>query len=786
VQRPSKLRVQRARALRSKRGVSEVLGTILILALTVVLFSSIFFFVSTFPKPASQPAYQFQGQLYYGFATKGAHTWTNVSYLTVTHLGGPVIYAFNTQFYVVSQAHPQNTTVVYTLSSGGLGSSNTASWGTGQVWNLSLVADHLGIPDNITVTVVTGGTVVYRQTLPGTNPTIPPIFDQEGTSPGNPVVSSPFSIFVQISDPFLRTTSTQVYLNITTPGLTCVNPLSAYSSNMTVKLRMAYNSTNGLWFVPGCSASISGTYYVTAWATDSNPIQVQVNSIIFPVSVGSSGGTTGGSSLVLVNILTNTSAPVVGQPITVVVDVTNNGAASGTATVHFGPTASFAPSSSTGTVGAGSTVGFQSTYTPPTTSGTVLLNASATITGLGTGSDSLALTVYPHILLVSYNQPGGIALSKSNESSNLASELAAAGFPFATFVASCTNGSFPAALVTQYFTAGSVVIVDFGTNSTNSGCPAGPSYTSPTGYAHSATYYLENAVAGGTNVWVVGNRAFWSSASLACNTATYSNYLADFGIITTAAGTCATQRTLAASPADYASVTYTSSTSLLAQGISSPISLNGNVTGTAAALATYLSYKTFTPSATGAIGTPFMAVGLNDLGIYYTGTGGAGRGVAIGADPVQFGDAPAGPSWNAIGAAVTYNVMNYLCGLATTAGPTRAGADFGIAGAYLEGSLSHVTPNTFLVNLRSNDASNGVVTVMLVVNGTPALYQGNFVTATAVIGSNGGDSWVALTWQAPKAGSYVFGFVLSSQPADYFTQNNQYNYYVTNLGITFT
>ena len=32
----------------------------------------------------------------------------------------------------------------------------------------------------------------------------------------------------------------------------------------------------------------------------------------------------------------------------------------------------------------------------------------------------------------------------------------------------------------------------------------------------------------------------------------------------------------------------------------------------------------------------------------------------------------------------------------------------------------------------------------------------------------------------------MFSFVLSTSPVDYFTLNNQYNYYVTNLGITFT
>jgi flagellin-like protein len=293
VRRLSKPRLRRARALRGKRGVSEVLGTILILALTVVLFSSIFFFVSTFPKPATQPASQFQGQLYY--VNQGTKTYVN--YLKITHLAGPTIYAFNTQIYVVSQAHPQNTTAIYSLSSGGILGTG-ASWGVGQTWNLSLLStDHLSTPDNITVTVVSQGNVVYRQTLPGTNPTIPPIFEAYGDTPTNPQINATFGIFVEIGDPFLATTSKLVYLNLTTPGLSCGTALTTYPAS-TGEYRFAYNSTTGYWVVSGCSAPTAGTYYVTAWVTDSNPIQVQQNSIIFAIVVGSSssGGGGGGSS----------------------------------------------------------------------------------------------------------------------------------------------------------------------------------------------------------------------------------------------------------------------------------------------------------------------------------------------------------------------------------------------------------------------------------------------------------------------------------------------------------
>ncbi len=302
--------------------MSDVLGTILILALTVTLFSSIFFFVSTFPKPANQPASQFQGQLYYSYATKGTRSWTNVSSLTVTHLGGPTLHNFNTAIYVVSQAHPQNTTVVYSLTSGGLGTSSSTTWVTGQVFNLSLEGDHLVIPDNITVTFVSAGGVVYRQTLPGTNPTIPPIFDNEGTIPGSPVVNSSFTLFVQISDPFLRTTSTKVLLNTTTPGLSCTNPLSAYSSNTTSDLRMTYNSSSGLWIVPKCTATASGTYYVGVWVTDSNPIQVQSSSVIFPLTIG--GG--GCSNTYTATTAYSPSSVSFGTKVTIYLNVTNSNA----------------------------------------------------------------------------------------------------------------------------------------------------------------------------------------------------------------------------------------------------------------------------------------------------------------------------------------------------------------------------------------------------------------------------------------------------------------------------
>jgi hypothetical protein len=769
VQRVSKRRFRaRGSVHGSRRGVSDVIGTILILALTVTLFSSIFFFVNTFPKPAAQSSAQFTGHLFYSYQKGVTHNWTNISSVAITHIGGPTLYNFNTQIYVVSQQHPLNTTLVYTLAMGGL----PTSWGIGQVWNVSLAADHLTTPDNLTVTVLSGGNLEYRQILPGSNPSIPPIFVQWGTIPGSPSVNSAFQIFVQISDPFLSTSSKKVYLNITTVttgGLRC--------GSTTTYLQLNYSSSSGLWILPGCSSASSGTFYVSVSATDSNPIAPLTNSVLFPVTVGTSGSG-GGSSLVAVTIMTNTSAPVVKAPLSVLVLVTNNGQINATATLSFGATlgaGTFNRTSASGTVPAGGSVGFPATFTPSTT-GAVLLNSTATLLG-SSGSATLALTVFPNILLISENVLAGTGPSRTNGSALLASELVSAGIPFTTLFVPCNSQSYPAS-VTSRFTAGTIAIINFGSNSSSSGC-YGPGYN-----ATSPAASITSAFNAGTSFWVVGSRAFAYGAAVAnCETTTFQAYLQVFGLA--ASATTCTVTTGSLSLTSLNPVTYTASSTLLNAGVTAPLGLNGNLTGVSG----YATFRSFTPSTTNNKGTSFLTEGSPTsvtIGSFFTGA--KANAVAMGTDPSQLGVGPsAGASWGAAGTQVTYNVVNYLAKLASKTAPLRSGSDFGIASSYLTASPpSHTTPVSFLMNLRANDATSGILTVQMLVNGVPATYQGSFVTATAIESGNGANSWVTLTWQAPTSGSYVFSFVLSTSPADGFTLNNQYDYYLTNQAIAFS
>jgi len=108
------------------KGVSEIIGTILMLAITVVLFSSIMVFVTNMPTPIMRPTADFLSSV--TFTT----TPTTSGTVTLTHNGGEALNDYETQLLVIV-----NNNVLpapRTMAEGGLGST----WKIGQKWTYTI------------------------------------------------------------------------------------------------------------------------------------------------------------------------------------------------------------------------------------------------------------------------------------------------------------------------------------------------------------------------------------------------------------------------------------------------------------------------------------------------------------------------------------------------------------------------------------------------------------------------------------------------------------------------
>ncbi|MCI4350946.1 MAG: type IV pilin [Thermoplasmata archaeon] len=706
------------------RGVSDVVATILLLALTVTLFASIFFFVNTFPRPPPQPANQFQAQLLYGGAS-GLH----INGITILHLAGPSL-SGGVLFYIQSAQHPTNVPNPFTLAQGLNGST---TWGLGQTWYLNMTGYGLNAPDNISVSVVSTTSLLFRTTLPGANPNVPPTFLATGTSPALPTIGQAIQIQTQIRDDDLRNYS--VMINISQiPGVS--GPGFFLMGYVTALGMYVYNITAG-------TTTQAGTFFVFVNATDKVN---QAGSVAIPVTIVSPTS----SSIITVSLAANPSAPILSTGTTLTSYVTNNGATSLPVTVTF-KAASTTVGSASGSVGGGQTASFSITWTP-TAVGAILLASNVAITGGGTGAASLNLTVFPQILFIAHDQING-QRNTSNESAFLASELTADGVPFTSMFVSCTTNLPSQAAMDAY----GLVIIDFGSASAGS-CKNSPGTT-------------EQAKLQGTSFIIVG-AALFAATSCASYGATF---LTNFGI--KGPGTCTTIVAAATTALTY---TAAAASGLRSDGVPS-LTLNKTISGSNS----FVPYSWFNHGTTN---PAWLKDGSGHAIGSWTITGG-NRFLAVATDPALL-TTPLTPSANvwgtgAAGASVVYNLVGFGTGIASSSTANRGLFDFGVAGAVLVGQHP-ASLTTVYAALRQNGASGATVTATLYVNGAVAVYQGLIVTASATLVSAGDWTYVSLLWQAPAAGTYTLSVVLTIAGVDLYPINNQLPVSLTNLGTTFT
>jgi flagellin-like protein len=383
---------------RRHRGVSDVVATIILLALTVVLFSAIFAFVNTFPAPPAQNSNQFQATLLYQGNASNPGT-TVVGAISILHLAGPSIPGSGL-VYLKSATHPAGPEFANAIAiSAGLNGSG--SWNLGQNWFYKFPSNQWPIlPDNITIYITSGSSLVFSVILPGQTINTPPTVTQTWVVPATPGVGVSFTVYATVAG--------------SVSGLSVSLDLSTVPGAPTGPQPMSQNAA-GQWYlmIPAGDTTTNGTYVGFVHAVNANgqigsgTVNVIVAASTISVTVGfSSYPVVQGSSPTLVATVTYSG---VGAATSVSIAFW---AAQGSTRVYAG----VGPSPVTIT-GAG-TSSYQSTttWTIPYTTLTYTVTASVNVTGVGNAIGTLSFT--PAVPLALYVFLAGTAASTCTNSSS--------------------------------------------------------------------------------------------------------------------------------------------------------------------------------------------------------------------------------------------------------------------------------------------------------------------------------------------------------------------------------
>jgi hypothetical protein len=352
----SNIAIRGRRLGRGRGGVSDIIGTILILAITVILFSSIFFFVSSLPGPTAQSTSQFTASL--GVSSGKTEAFVNISYTT-----GPLLPTASTQIYIISSLHQANFICTPTATAGdpytvGDGLLGAATWSAGQTWSMHLgpasgpspvtlcpgstIASLLSTGDQITIKIVNvaqNNLLLFQVTLPGTISTTPPVFVAEGIAPLPVQGTGPFYVWAQIRSNVGVNASGTVWVALTNVprGISGNGALSAACLNTThtpqCMVPMTWNSTYGEYCTFGCSpvlnlsATLSGTYPITINVTDKIG---QKNSVVINAQFLTSFG-----ALLYLTDSASPGSPYVGQNTTIALTITDDASVGGLITATF-------------------------------------------------------------------------------------------------------------------------------------------------------------------------------------------------------------------------------------------------------------------------------------------------------------------------------------------------------------------------------------------------------------------------------------------------------------------
>ncbi len=174
---------------RKDSGVSEVIGTILTLGITVTLFSTVFLMLGRLPAPT--------GTTYANFDMDATKMSDGSVWINITHKGGETLYNKSTTIYVIAD---NNTVYSYSIWDG----LHSKEWKPGMIWSYH-------VQESVPIDMSTGyiyifdtnrNSIIWRENFAGGISTpLPPIIMNRGTTPSLPSTSSKFQIYAYIKDP---------------------------------------------------------------------------------------------------------------------------------------------------------------------------------------------------------------------------------------------------------------------------------------------------------------------------------------------------------------------------------------------------------------------------------------------------------------------------------------------------------------------------------------------------------------------------------------------------------
>jgi len=194
----------------NRKGVSEIIANILILGITVTLFSGIMYFVASMPAPSEHAYADFSSQIKTDYT--GVDGYANV---TIVHKGGESLKNFSCSIYLTANS----TNYVLHLSDSKPAIGTT--WSAGMTFTYNKTFSGAGNnPKNMIWSVMIVNTeknsLVYQSTLQGSaagTTDAPPIIGARGTNPSPVYTTDPFSFFATVTDPSGNLNKQSVYLD---------------------------------------------------------------------------------------------------------------------------------------------------------------------------------------------------------------------------------------------------------------------------------------------------------------------------------------------------------------------------------------------------------------------------------------------------------------------------------------------------------------------------------------------------------------------------------------------